>query len=272
MHISFASFRRRRQSFTGRKAQHPRRFRRGAGRWMLPTIHPRTHFVVRLKANGDDIGQHKLTFRWLSPFDEELWSSSGEMSVAPSPNPVFEVDLPIIAVSTSRSTSPGSTRCRSRWMAKSRYGAPARERQSTTDGRQHAERFGQLKPAAHGRPSHWRAGISVMVSLRQDSSREPEPLQQKIGVLIAAREIVNSVASAPEREVHHSHSAERDRHVRDLSHRARRRRRADRRGGDPASTRLACRSSPASTRRAARARRAGEMSSTPARSSHSPTA
>ena len=64
----------------------------------LPTIHPRTHFVVRLKANGDDTGQHKLTFRWLSPFDEELWSSTGEMSVAPSPNPAFEVDLPIIAV------------------------------------------------------------------------------------------------------------------------------------------------------------------------------
>ena len=64
----------------------------------LPTIHPSTHFVVRLKANGDDTGQHKLTFRWLSPFDEELWSSSGEMTVAPSPNPVFEVDLPIIAV------------------------------------------------------------------------------------------------------------------------------------------------------------------------------
>jgi hypothetical protein len=64
----------------------------------LPTIHPRTHFVVRLKADGDDIGAHKLSFRWLSPFDEALWSSSGEMSVAPAPNPVFELDLPIIAV------------------------------------------------------------------------------------------------------------------------------------------------------------------------------
>jgi len=64
----------------------------------LPTIHPRTHFVVRLKADGDDTGPHKLTFRWLSPLDEELWSSSGEMSVAPAPNPLFEVDLPIIAV------------------------------------------------------------------------------------------------------------------------------------------------------------------------------
>jgi hypothetical protein len=62
----------------------------------LPTIHPRTHFVVRLKANGDDTGSHKLTFRWLSPFEEELWSSSGEMSVAQAANPVF--DLPIIAV------------------------------------------------------------------------------------------------------------------------------------------------------------------------------
>jgi hypothetical protein len=64
----------------------------------LPTVHPRTHFVVRLKANGEDTGQHKLAFRWLSPYEEELWSSTGEMTVAPSPNPVFEVDLPIIAV------------------------------------------------------------------------------------------------------------------------------------------------------------------------------
>lgn len=64
----------------------------------LPTIHPRTHFVVRLKAASEDTGLHKLTFRWLSPMDEELWSSSGEMTVAQAPNPVFEVDLPIIAV------------------------------------------------------------------------------------------------------------------------------------------------------------------------------
>ena len=64
----------------------------------LPTIHPRTHFVLRLKAGGDDTGSHKLAFRWLSSMDEELWSSSGEMTVAPSPNPIFEVDLPIIAV------------------------------------------------------------------------------------------------------------------------------------------------------------------------------
>ena len=64
----------------------------------LPTIHPRTHFIVRVKADGSDVGTHKLTFRWVSPQEEELWSSSGELNVAPAPNPVFEVDLPIIAV------------------------------------------------------------------------------------------------------------------------------------------------------------------------------
>lgn len=64
----------------------------------LPTIHPRTHFIVRLKANSDDVGTHKLAFRWLSPMEEELWSSTGEMNVAQAPNPIFEVDLPIIAV------------------------------------------------------------------------------------------------------------------------------------------------------------------------------
>jgi len=73
----------------------------------LPTIHPRTHFIVRLKANADDVGTHKLAFRWLSPLDEELWSSSGEMNVAPAPNPVFEVDLPIIAVVDLPLNMPG---------------------------------------------------------------------------------------------------------------------------------------------------------------------
>src|SRR5256714_8180593 len=64
----------------------------------LPTIHPRTHFIVRVKADGSDVGTHKLTFRWVSPSEEELWSSSGELNVAQAPNPVFDVDLPIIAV------------------------------------------------------------------------------------------------------------------------------------------------------------------------------
>jgi hypothetical protein len=64
----------------------------------FPAIHPRTHFVIRLKGSMEDIGKHTLTFRWMSPGDEELWSSDGELNVAPGPNPSFEMDLPIIAV------------------------------------------------------------------------------------------------------------------------------------------------------------------------------
>src|SRR5678816_3202738 len=64
----------------------------------FPSIHPRTHFVLRLKGTMDDVGNHRLSFRWMNPGDEELWSSDGELNVAPGPNPAFEMDLPIIAV------------------------------------------------------------------------------------------------------------------------------------------------------------------------------
>jgi len=64
----------------------------------FPAVHPRTHFVLRLKGSMEDTGQHTLGFRWISPSDEELWSSDGELNVAPGPNPAFEMDLPIIAV------------------------------------------------------------------------------------------------------------------------------------------------------------------------------
>ena len=43
-------------------------------------------------------GHHTLGFAWVNPSGEELWSSDGELNVAPGPNPAFEMDLPIIAV------------------------------------------------------------------------------------------------------------------------------------------------------------------------------
>jgi uncharacterized protein DUF6941 len=64
----------------------------------FPSVHPRTHFVVRLKGSMDDTGAHTLTFSWVNPAGETLWSSDGELNVAPGPNPAFEMDLPIIAV------------------------------------------------------------------------------------------------------------------------------------------------------------------------------
>ena len=39
-----------------------------------------------------------MSFAWVSPSDEIMWSSDGELNVAPGPNPAFEMDLPIIAV------------------------------------------------------------------------------------------------------------------------------------------------------------------------------
>ncbi|MEP6904847.1 MAG: hypothetical protein ABI875_02115 [Gemmatimonadales bacterium] len=73
----------------------------------FPALHPRTHFVLRLKGSVEDIGNHRLTFRWLNPADEELWSSDGELNVAPGSNPTFEMDLPVIAVIDLPLNAPG---------------------------------------------------------------------------------------------------------------------------------------------------------------------
>ncbi|MEJ7758490.1 MAG: hypothetical protein WKF55_02735 [Gemmatimonadaceae bacterium] len=73
----------------------------------FPSVHPRTHFVVRLKGSVEDTGTHTLTFSWVNPSGEVLWSSDGELNVAPGPNPAFEMDLPIIGVIDLPLNSPG---------------------------------------------------------------------------------------------------------------------------------------------------------------------
>ena len=73
----------------------------------FPSMHPRTHFVVRLKGSAEDIGVHRLSFSWVNPAHEVLWSSDGELNVAQGPNPAFEMDLPIIAVIDLPLTMPG---------------------------------------------------------------------------------------------------------------------------------------------------------------------
>ena len=64
----------------------------------LPSLHPRTHLVVRLKGDTEDVGAHTMTLRWLDPGGEELWSSSGELNVAGAVESGFEMDVPVIAV------------------------------------------------------------------------------------------------------------------------------------------------------------------------------
>lgn len=73
----------------------------------FPSMHPRAHFVVRVKGNAADAGTHKLTFHWSNPGDTELWTSSGELQVESGPTPAFEMDLPIIAVIDLPLDTPG---------------------------------------------------------------------------------------------------------------------------------------------------------------------
>ena len=63
----------------------------------LPAVHPRATMVVRLKALPDDVGRHTLSFVWLGPAGEEMWSSHGELEVGAPPPGAAELDVPVIA-------------------------------------------------------------------------------------------------------------------------------------------------------------------------------
>lgn len=63
----------------------------------LPAVHPRAHLVVHLKGTAADLGSHTVSFRWLNPSGQELWSSQGDLNVGAPPPGVAEMDLPLIA-------------------------------------------------------------------------------------------------------------------------------------------------------------------------------
>lgn len=73
----------------------------------FPSLHPRAHFVVRVKGTSSDIGAHQLAFHWTNPADSELWTSTGELQVEAGPAAGLEMDLPIIAVVDLPLDSPG---------------------------------------------------------------------------------------------------------------------------------------------------------------------
>lgn len=62
----------------------------------LPTLHPRTTFVLRLKAAPQDVGTHPLTLRWMNPRGNELWSSQAELDIGGAPAGTTELDMPVI--------------------------------------------------------------------------------------------------------------------------------------------------------------------------------
>ena len=63
----------------------------------LPTVHPRSTVIVRLKAVAHDAGKHTLQFRWAGPNGDEIWSSSGQLEVGAPPPGATELDVPVIA-------------------------------------------------------------------------------------------------------------------------------------------------------------------------------
>ena len=63
----------------------------------FPSLHPRAHLVMRLQGTPQDVGQHTVTLRWINPAGNELFSSIGEMNVAPPPSGIVEMDFPLIA-------------------------------------------------------------------------------------------------------------------------------------------------------------------------------
>jgi hypothetical protein len=62
----------------------------------LPALHPRTTFVLRLKANAQDAGVHPLILRWMNPKGNELWNSQAELEIAGAPPGTSELDMPVI--------------------------------------------------------------------------------------------------------------------------------------------------------------------------------
>jgi hypothetical protein len=62
----------------------------------LPALHPRSTFVLRLKANAQDVGVHPLVLRWMNPRGNELWNSSAELEIGGAPPGTSELDMPVI--------------------------------------------------------------------------------------------------------------------------------------------------------------------------------
>lgn len=62
----------------------------------LPALHPRSTFVLRLKANSQDVGVHPLVLRWMNPRGNELWNSSAELEIGGAPPGTSELDMPVI--------------------------------------------------------------------------------------------------------------------------------------------------------------------------------
>jgi len=63
----------------------------------VPAVHPRAHLVRATQGSRTDVGNHRVTLRWVNPGGNELWSTTGELNIGQPPSGVTELDLPLIA-------------------------------------------------------------------------------------------------------------------------------------------------------------------------------
>ncbi len=62
----------------------------------LPALHPRTTFVLSLKATPADIGHHTMALRWVNPRGQDMWTSEAQLEIGTPPPGTAELDMPII--------------------------------------------------------------------------------------------------------------------------------------------------------------------------------
>ena len=61
-----------------------------------PTVHPRTHLVVRVVGKRTEIGEHHLRIRFLDPRGQETLGGEGTFTVGEPPAGVTDVEAGVI--------------------------------------------------------------------------------------------------------------------------------------------------------------------------------
>ena len=64
----------------------------------FPSIHPKTHLVVRLKGSRDDVGEHKIDIEFTDVTGKTLIKGSGRVTFAEPPPLVTEIDSAAVLV------------------------------------------------------------------------------------------------------------------------------------------------------------------------------
>jgi hypothetical protein len=62
----------------------------------FPTLLPRVHLVARLKAQGSDVGAHRVGLQVTGPGGATLLSAEIEIAIHPLPPGTSEVDIPLV--------------------------------------------------------------------------------------------------------------------------------------------------------------------------------